>query len=126
MGIKIDFHNVSARLEEMTKQMQKETLDEILDEGNKPLIESMVKNSPKDTLELSENIGEIKKQGSGLARKSIIGVNSDDRSIVERAYYNEHGTSTMTGTKWMKRSFNEAKGEANERVKKAIARKLGL
>lgn len=126
MGIEIDFHNVSARLEEMTKKMQRETLDEILDEGNKPLIESMVQNSPKDTLELSENIGEIKKQGSGLARKSIIGINSDDRSVVERAYYNEYGTSKITGTKWMKRSFNEGKGEANERIKEAIVRKLGL
>lgn len=126
MGLEINFHKVGARFEEMSKKMQRDTLDEILDEGNKPLIQEMIINSPKDTEELAKNIGEIKKQGSGLARKSIIGINSDDRSIIERAYYNEHGTTNIVGTKWMKRSFNNSKSEVNEIVKNAIVRKLGL
>lgn len=116
MGLEFNFSNLESKLDDMTRKAGNELLDSALDAGVEVFEERMEANVPVDTAELKGNLGELKKTGSGTSRKSIVGIKSDDRDIVARGYYQEYGTERMTGKHWMKKSFEEAKSEANEKI----------
>lgn len=124
MGLTVDFAEVRKKMDEMSKKLSKSLADDCLDAGEKPVIKAMKNNVPVDTAELKNNIDKIKRTGSGTKRKSNIGVNSNNRKIIERAFYQEHGHSRMMGKKWMKKSFEVAKREANQEIIKVIREKL--
>lgn len=116
MGMEFNFNNLEAKLDEMAKKVGNEILDAALDAGVQVFEERMEANVPIDTSELKGNLGEIKKTGSGTGRKSILGIKSNDRDIIARGYYQEYGTERMSGKHWMKKSFDEAKTKANEKI----------
>lgn len=124
MGIEFDFSKVRDKMQELSKKMANEVTDECLDEASKPIITEMRNNVPKDTRELEGSLGEIKRTGTGVNRKVTIGINSNDRKIIERGYYQEYGKTTMIGKKWMKRSFKIAKSEANKRIIEVLKRRI--
>ena len=126
MGLEIDFSGLTSRLDNMAKKMQTATLDKALDQGKKPLIEAMERNVLVDTAELKGNLGELKKEGSGINRKCIIGIDSEDRNIIERGYYAEYGTERQAASHWMKKSFDEAKGQAKDNIIKTLKEELDL
>lgn len=120
MGVVFSIEEVEQKLVRLTKKMQNEVIDEVLEVGANIIIPEMEKNVPVDTQELKGTLGVIKKEGSGAKRKIHLGSTSEDREIVERAYYQEHGHSTMMGKKWMKKSYQNT----NDKVKEGIQEKL--
>lgn len=126
MGIEFDFSNFEKAIEDMSKKMQNKTLDKALDAGKAPVLKAMDRNVAVDTRELKGNLGEIKKQGSGAGRQSVLGVTSKDRNIVERAYYDEYGTECQSARHWMKKSFTQAKDEAEKAIVEVLKEELGL
>lgn len=126
MGLEFDFSGLTSRFDNMAKKMQNVTLDKALDAGKKPILDTMERNVLVDTSELKDNLGEIKKQGSGTARKSIIGINSEDRNVIERGYYAEYGTERQAASHWMKRSFNESKEQAKNKMIEVLKEELDL
>lgn len=124
MGLKVDFKEVRSKLEDMSKKVATNLADECLDAGEKPIIETMKNNVPVDTRELQNNLDRIKRTGTGVKRKSNIGINSNDRKVIERGYYQEHGHSRMVGKKWMKKSFELSKSKANQEIIKVLKEKL--
>lgn len=126
MGLEVDFSKLSSRFDRMAKKMQNSALDKALDAGKKPVIEAMERNVLVDTSELKGNLGELKKQGSGTGRKSIIGITSEKRNVIERGYYAEYGTECQAASHWMKKSFDESKGEAKDKIINTLKEELDL
>lgn len=124
MGFTFSTEELEQELVSMSKKLQNEVLDEVLDEGAKPVLKAMDKNVPIDTGELSDSLGEIKKEGSGTNRKIHLGSTSTKRKVVERAYYQEYGNSSMLGKKWMKKSYEQSKDEAVEAIADSLTKNL--
>lgn len=124
MGLEFNLEELEDALIGLGKNVSTQILDQALDEGAKPVIKAMNKNVPVDTGKLKHSLGEIKKDGSNTNRKIHLGSTSDDRSIVERAYYQEYGNSTMNGKKWMQKSYDQSKEEAIESIGDSLARNL--
>ena len=124
MSLDFDFTGLEKKLQNLSKKASRETIDEALKAGGEVLLDEMRKNVPVRTGELKSSLGEIRKSGTGLKRKSVIGINSDDRKIVERGYYQEHGTRRMIGKKWMKRSSQNSKKEAIQAVANSLKENL--
>ncbi len=128
MGLKVDFKEVRSKMDAMSKKIATNLADECLDAAEKPLIEAMKTNcpyNPKNSgTHLKDTLDKIKRTGSGSSRKSNVGINSNDRKIIERGYYQEHGHSRMVGKKWMKKSFELSKSEANQEIIKVLKEKL--
>lgn len=112
MGINLDVNPLKQKLETMNKRMSKQTLDKALESGGKVLISSMEETVPVDTGELKTSLGKIRIEGSARDRKILTGIATDDREVIERGYYQEHGHSTMIGKKWMKQASLKSKKEA--------------
>lgn len=121
MGFEFNFEELEDALVGISKKASEQVLDRALDAGAKPVLKAMDKNVPIDTGELSDSLGEIKKDGNKANRKIHLGSTSTKRKVVERAYYQEYGNSSMLGKKWMKKSYEQSKDEAVE----AIAESLG-
>ena len=126
MGLKVDFKKVNRKLENLAKKAQKTLIDEALKAGSKPILKAMDRNVPIDSSDLKNNLGIVKFDGSGTERRIHIGIDSDDRDIIERGYYQEYGNTNMIGKHWMKKSFDQAKSEANEEIKKVLIEELKL
>lgn len=124
MGLIFDMEKLEDALAGINKKASEQILDKALDEGAKPVLKAMDKNVPIDTGELSDSLGEIKKEGSKTNRKIHLGSTSNDRKIVERAYYQEYGNSSMNGKKWMKKSYNKSKDEAIDVIANSLADNL--
>lgn len=124
MSLDFDFKNVEKRLQALSKKVSKQTIDKALEAGEEVLLNEMKKNVPVDTGELRDSLGEIRKSGSGLSRKAVVGINSDNRKIIERGYYQEHGTKYFNGKKWMKKSSQNSKEEAIQAVANSLKEDL--
>ena len=124
MGLEFNFEELEYALIGLSKNGSTQILDQALDEGAKPVIKAMNKNVPVDTSALKSSLGEIKKEGSNANRKVHLGSTSTNRKIVERAYYQEYGHSTMNGKKWMKKSYNQSKEEAINSIGDSLAKNL--
>ena len=124
MGLTFNIEELEDALVGISKKASEELLDKALDSGAKPVLKTMDKNIPVDTGELRKSLGEIKKEGSKTSRKVHLGSTSTDRKIVERAYYQEYGHSSMNGKKWMKKSYNQSKEEAINEIGDSLAKNL--
>lgn len=124
MGLIFNMEELEDALAGINKKASEQILDKALDEGAKPVLKSMDKNVPVDTSALKNSLGEIKKEGSKTNRKIHLGSTSSDRKIVERAYYQEYGNSSMNGKKWMKKSYNKSKDEAIDAIANSLANNL--
>ena len=124
MGLTFNLEELEDALTTIDKKTSEQLLDKALDAGAKPMLKSMDKNVPIDTGALKNSLGEIKKEGSKTNRKVHLGSTSSDRKIVERAYYQEYGNSSMNGKKWMKKSYNQAKDESIEAIADSLAKNL--
>lgn len=120
----LDCKALQDRLNNMSKKASAKEMDKVLDKGDKVVLEAMRETVPKDTGELSDSLGKIKRKGSGFNRTSVIGIATDDREVIERGYYQEHGTRRMAGKKWIKRGFRKAKEDAVAAMKKELKENL--
>lgn len=112
------------RLNNMAKKASSKEMDKVLDKGDKIILESMRETVPKDTGELHDSLGKIKRIGSGFNRTSVIGIATNDRKVIERGYYQEYGTRHMMGSNWIERGFQRAKGKAVTSMKDELKRNL--
>ena len=124
MGLIFNIEELEDALVGISKKASEQILDKALDAGAKPVLKSMDKNAPVDTSALKKSLGEIKKEGSKTNRKIHLGSTSTNRKIVERAYYQEYGNSSMNGKKWMKKSYNKSKDEATDAIANSLADNL--
>ena len=124
MGLTFNFEELEDALVGMSKKATESVIDIALDAGAKPVLNAMNKNVPVDTSKLKKSLGEIKKDGSKTNRKVHLGSTSTDRKIVERAYYQEYGNSSMNGKKWMKKSYNQSKEDAINAIGDSLAKNL--
>lgn len=123
MSINIDFSKVINKLEELNNKVGKEISDKALKEGGEVVLKALkneVRTKLYDTGELHNSLDLGKISGSGENRKIQIGSQSNDRSVVERNYYNEYGTSSIIGQKHNKRAYQNSKDEAKKAIIKAI------
>lgn len=121
MTIKIDFTNLYGKLDELSRKAQNETLDKALDDTKLIILMPMIDECPYDTGELSRNLGEVEKKGSGRSRTLVIGVKKDASELEKKkAYYNHYGTRYIAGTHWMEKAFNNCKKDANNQLKKSL------
>lgn len=120
MGLTIDFNKLQSKIDELSKSVNADKLNTCLNEGEEITIKSIKNNTPVDTSELKNHVGKIKQVGSGLKAKRIIGINSNNRKVVERGYYQEYGTCCISGKHWMKKGFNQANSQASEAIKKSL------
>ena len=120
MSLSFSLEEFEEAILEVGKKMSETIIDDALQEGAKPMIERMIENVPKDSHELKNSIGVTKLDGSKINRKIHIGSDSDDREIIERSYYQEYGTKNMNGTKWISKSYNEAKKSAADEIAKHL------
>lgn len=128
MGLESDFSEALRAINRMQKKASKIMIDNALDKGAEPVLQAQQKNVPvrkgPKGGKLKRSLGIGKKKGSGASRKIHIGIqNAQEREVVY-GFYQEHGTRRMSGKKWMKKSWNESKKKANEKIKKAIVDEL--
>lgn len=124
MGLTFSFEEIENVLSKLNNTIKNELADKALDAGVKPVLKELDKNVPVDTGELSDSLGEQKRTGTGAKIKVELGSTSKDRRIIERAYYQEYGHSSMIGKKWMKKSFQNSNDKALEAIGKSIAKEL--
>lgn len=124
MSLDFDFKGVEKRLQTLSKKVSKQTIDKALEAGEEVLLNEMRKNVPVDTGELRDSLGEIGRFGSGLSRKAVVGINSENREVIERGYYQEHGTKHYNGKKWMKKSSQNSKEKAIQAVANSLKKDL--
>lgn len=114
MGLDVQFSNLNNRITELAKKANQKSIDKALDKADIIMKRSMRNEVPKDTGELKKSIGEISRKGKDTKRTSTVGINSKDRKVIERGYYQEHGNKRMLGKKWMKRASKNAKDKVIE------------
>ena len=124
MGMTFDCKALQERLNNMSKKASAKEMDKVLDKGDKVALEAIRETVPKDTGELHNSLGKIKRKGSGFNRTSVIGIATEDREVIERGYYKEHGTRRMAGKKWIERGFRKAKDDAITAMKKELKENL--
>lgn len=124
MGMTFDCKALQERLNNMSKKASAKEMDKVLDKGDKVALEAIRETVPKDTGELHNSLGKIKRKGSGFNRTSVIGIATEDREVIERGYYQEHGTRRMAGKKWIERDFRKAKDDAITAMKKELKENL--
>ncbi len=120
MGLEVDFSNLNNKISKLANKANQKNIDKALDKGDIVLKRAMRNEVPKDTGELKRSIGEINRKGKGTKRTSTVGINSDDREVIERGYYQEHGTKRMSGKKWMKRASKNSKEKVLEVMAKSL------
>lgn len=120
MGLEVDFSKLNNKISKLANKANQKNIDKALDKGDIVLKRAMRTEVPKDTGELKRSIGEINRKGKGTKRTSTVGINSDDREVIERGYYQEHGTKRMSGKKWMKRASKNSKDKVLEVMAKSL------
>ncbi|MBC5625006.1 HK97 gp10 family phage protein [Clostridium sp. NSJ-49] len=120
MGLNVDFSKLNNKISKLANKANQKNIDKALDKGDIVLKRAMRNEVPKDTGELKRSIGEINRKGKGTKRTSTVGINSDDREVIERGYYQEHGTKRISGKKWMKRASKNSKDKVLEVMAKSL------
>ena len=124
MMLEFDFSELEKKLNEVSKKVGNTTLDEALKSGADVTIDAMKKTVPVDTGQLRDSLGVIKKTGSGMERKITVGITGKEREIIERGYYQEHGTRRMVGKKWMKKASENSEEDALDSIKNTLAEEI--
>ncbi len=128
MGMTFNFDEINNKLETLEKKVSKEITENALIKGSEPILESQIETVPvrkgPEGGKLRISLGKSKISGSGAKKKIQIGIeNAKEREIIY-GYYQEHGTSTMVGKKWMKRAWQKSIKKANEEIKKSLIKDI--
>ena len=133
MGLEFDFGQIRSNLMTIQKNVRKNVIDKSLDAGAEIMLEEQQNNVPVHTPDkknrraggrLKASLGIGKKTGTDLKREVHVGIqNAQEREVVY-GYYQEHGTSTMVGKKWMKRAWQKSIKKANEEIKKSLIKDI--
>lgn len=122
--LEFDFSELEKKLNEVSKKSGNATLDKALEKGADVTVEAMKKTVPVDTGQLRDHLGVIKKRGTGMKRQITVGITGNEREIIERGYYQEHGTRRMVGKKWMKKASENSEEDALNSIKNTLAEEI--
>ncbi|HJF34497.1 MAG TPA: HK97 gp10 family phage protein [Clostridium perfringens] len=125
MALTFDFDELYNKLEVLDKKVSNEVIENALNKGAEVVLQAQketvpVRKGPEGgNLKRSLNKGKI--SGSGTKKKISIGIeNAKERELIY-GYYQEYGTSSMVGKKWMKRAWQQSVKKANEEIEKSLA-----
>ena len=122
--LEFDFSELEKKLNKVSKKVGNTTLDKALKSGADVTIDAMKKTVPVDTGQLRDSLGILKKSGTGMNRQITVGITGKEREIIERGYYQEHGTRRMVGKKWMKKASENSEEDALDSIKKTLAEEI--
>ena len=128
MGISFDFNEIHNKLEELDKRVSNEIGKNALEKGSNIILEAQTESVPvrKGTEggKLKRSLDKSSIKGTGYKKKIQIGIENAKEREVLYGYYQEYGTSSMIGKKWMKRAFQKSIKNANEEIKNSIIEDL--
>lgn len=125
MSLEFDMRDLTKKLGDLEKKLQKTVAKNALTEGAKPMVKSLKKSSPVDTGELRDSIKTANKIKTKKGRYSIdMGVTGEDRDIVARGYYQHYGSRSRAGTYWMSEGFNNSIDDARKEMIKILREEL--
>lgn len=128
MSMIFNFDEVYEKLETLERKASNEIAENALNKGSEPVLEAQretvpIRKGPKGG-KLRRSLDKGKISGSGTRKKIQIGIeNAKEREVIY-GYYQEHGTSSMIGKKWMKRAWQKSVKKANEEIKKSLVQDL--
>lgn len=123
MGLEFDFGDLEQKLLHMSRKASNELTDKALKAGSDVVLDKMTENVPVDTGFLKSRL-DTKMKGSKINRKVDVGIlNNQDREATY-GYYQEYGSRSMVGKKWMKRSWQNSSKEAKEEIGKVIVNEI--
>lgn len=114
------FNTLTSKLEEMSKKASKEATDNALNKGADVILEAQNQSVPVDTSYLKSSLGKFDFKGTGAERKVDIGIASNSDRVVTYGYYQEYGTSSMVGKKWMKKAWEKSVKKASDAIKQSL------
>ncbi|MCC0692132.1 HK97-gp10 family putative phage morphogenesis protein [Clostridioides sp. ZZV14-6387] len=118
------FSTLQQKLENLERKASNEIVDKALDKGSEVLLNGQKETVPIDTGNLLASLGTFDKRGSGANKKIDIGIaHNQDRSVTY-GYYQNYGTTEMTGSGWIQRAWNMKIGEASAKIKEVIKESL--
>lgn len=124
MALTYDFDKFLNALDELEKKAKKDIVEKSLNAGADEILKRQIENVPIDKEKLKESLGKSRIKGSGLNAKISIGPQTEDKSIIVRAYVQEYGTVYMAGKKWMKKSWDEAIKDAKQAIEDTVIEEL--
>lgn len=125
MSLQFDISQLTKKLSELEKKVQKDVAKKALLEGVEPMENALKDASPIDTGELRANIKSANKIKMKKGKTTIdVGVTGDNRKIVERAYYNHYGSRSRAGTYFMDNGFKKGIKPAQEKIKEVLIKEL--
>lgn len=125
MGLEFDFSSVISKFEELERKVQKDISTNALNKGADIMLKAQIDNAPEDTGELKSSLDK-KNLKIGTNASIEVGINSGDEDVIRYGYYQEYGTESIVGNKWMKSAFNNSIKEASEAIKESIIKDLDL
>lgn len=125
MSLQFDISQLTKKLSELEKKIQRDVAKKALLEGVEPMENALKDASPVDTGELRANIKSANKIKMKKGKTTIdVGVTGDNRKIVERAYYNHYGSRSRPGTYFMDDGFKKGIKPAQEKIKEVLTKEL--
>jgi HK97 gp10 family phage protein len=143
MALEFNFYEVEQKFKELGKKLSEEIMEEALFDGADIVLDEMKKEVPKDTGNLLAHLDyKIRQGGSGYVtyrgrkrrsnskRKGAlykvvdIGIVNDYLREATYGFYQEYGTRSMVGKKWMKKSFEATNKKATNKIAETIKKEL--
>lgn len=123
MAINFDMSQLLDILDDLDKKVKKDISKNALNAGADVILEGQQANVPVDSGDLKESLDKGKVKG-GANAKINIGIEKGDKDTLRYGYYQEYGTESMIGKKWMKSAWNDSKDQALEKIKESIINDL--
>ena len=123
MALEFNFGDLEQKLNELSRKASNELTDKALQEGGNVILEEMNINVPVDTGLLKSRL-DTKFKGSKTNRKIDVGILNNKDRIATYGYYQEYGTRRMTGSKWMKKSWQKSIKKASDEIAKVIVEEI--
>jgi HK97 gp10 family phage protein len=123
VAINFDMSQLLDILDDLDKKVKKDISKNALNAGADVILEGQQANVPVDSGDLKESLDKGKVKG-GANAKINIGIEKGDKDTLRYGYYQEYGTESMIGKKWMKSAWNDSKDQALEKIKESIINDL--
>lgn len=123
MAFEFSFGELEQKLNSLNRKLSNELTDKALQQGGNVVLEEMQRNVPIDTGLLKSRL-DTKFKGSNVNRKIDVGILNNSDRIATYGYYQEHGSRSMVGKKWMKRSWQKSIKKASAKIGEAIMNEI--
>lgn len=119
-----NFSDIENALSKLEKSVANETTDEALKAGAGIILEAQKSLVPKRERLLMNSLQVGKVIGTGANKKILVGIDPSKYEQCRYGFYQEYGTATMVGKKWMKGAFISSAKSANNEIAKILQKIL--